>query len=68
MPFDFIRNWRIYIILQQIEKVKKIEEVLKNKKSANYVKSLSMNTVPKQTYLYQRFMKDENGEQWSPSK
>ena len=42
--------------------------MLKNKRSANYVKSMSLNTVPKQTYLYQRFMKDENGEPWSPSK
>ena len=38
--------------------VKKIEMVLANKRSAEYVKSLANNTVPKQRYLYQRFAED----------
>ena len=38
--------------------VKKIEMLLANKKSADYVKSLVNNTVPKQRYLYQRFAED----------
>lgn len=36
----------------QEEVVKRIEKVLSSKKSAEYVKTLVHNTVPKQTYLY----------------
>lgn len=40
------------------EVVKKIEMLLANKKSADYVKGLSSSTVPKQRYLYQRFAEE----------
>mmetsp|Transcript_12005 Transcript_12005/g.15353 ORF Transcript_12005/g.15353 Transcript_12005/m.15353 type:complete len:155 (+) Transcript_12005:17-481(+) len=41
-----------------VEVVKKIETVLANKRSADYVKTLVNNTVPKQQYLYQRFAEE----------
>ena len=42
------------------ETIKKIEAVLKNKQSANYVKSLAQNTVPREDRLYQRFITFED--------
>lgn len=47
----------------QGEVVKRIEKVLKSKRSAEYVKGLAQNTVPKQTYLYQRFIEDSLAKQ-----
>ena len=40
------------------EIVKKIESLMANKKSAEYVKTMVNNTVPKQRYLYQRFAEE----------
>ena len=41
-----------------MEIVKKIESLMANKKSAEYVKTMVNNTVPKQRYLYQRFAEE----------
>ena len=38
--------------------MKKIESLMANKKSADYVKTMVNNTVPKQRYLYQRFAEE----------
>ena len=38
--------------------IQRVEKVLSNKRSAEYVKNLATNTVPKQTYLYQRYIED----------
>ena len=59
--FD-VSNPRSYdvtdLFLAQVEIVKKIESVMANKKSAEYVKTMVNNTVPKQRYLYQRFAEE----------
>ena len=38
--------------------LERVDKVLKNRRSAEYVKNLAQNTNPKQTYLYQRYIEE----------
>ena len=63
VSLDFISETATSLLTEylQNDSIERIEKLIKNKKSAEYVKNLATNTIPKQTYLYQRFIEDSIG-------